>query len=243
MKKLIPALFAAIAIISCNEKDHGDANLHIAGKIKGFNQGTIYIKKIVDTSFVALDTIVIKGNSDFESHLKIDSPEMLYLFLDRGVTTSVDDNLPFFAEPGQMTITTSNEEFFNPAKITGSKNHKLYEDYLKIKSRFTGQNLELVQKNMEATKNSQVERLDSISTAIKRLQDKRYLYTVNFVLNNKDFEVAPYLTLAEIPDINMKYLDTIHKNLSPKVAQSHYGKILTKFVEERKKHDSDIAKQ
>jgi hypothetical protein len=29
------------------------------------------------------------------------------------------------------------------------------------------------------------------------------------LLNNKDYEVAPYVTLSEIYDINLKYLDTI----------------------------------
>ena len=32
---------------------------------------------------------------------------MLYLFLDRGQTNSIDNNLPFFAEPGNIKIETT----------------------------------------------------------------------------------------------------------------------------------------
>ena len=60
------------------------------------------------------------------------------------------------------------------------------------------------------------------------------MYTTNFAVNNADFEVAPYLALAEIPDINLKYLDTIQKSLSPKVAKSTYGKKLDVLIKERK---------
>jgi hypothetical protein len=43
--------------------------------------------RIVDTSLVAIDTINIDGSSVFESDIELQSPEMLYLFLDRGTTT------------------------------------------------------------------------------------------------------------------------------------------------------------
>ncbi|MDV6169927.1 DUF4369 domain-containing protein [Flavobacterium sp. DG1-102-2] len=242
MKKIILALFAITLFVSCQKEDHGDANLHITGNVKGLRQGKLYIQKVVDTALVAVDTIVINGKSEFESWVKIDSPEMLYLFLDRGQTNSVDNNLPFFAEPGEMKIETSNDEFFYKAKVTGSKNQKLYEDFLKIKSKFSNQNLDLVAKNMEATKNSNVQQLDSIAKASEHLIKRRYLYTANFALNNAKSEVAPYLALSEIPDINLRYLDTIQKSMSPKVAKSLYGKMLSKYIADRKKAETAEVK-
>jgi hypothetical protein len=50
----------------------------------------------------------------------------------------------------------------------------------------------------------------------------------------QDYE-APYITLSEIYDINLKYLDTIQKSMTPKVAKSMYGKKLTNFVEKELK--------
>ena len=235
MKRSMLALMAIVLFIACNKEDHGDTNLHITGNIKGLKQGKLYVQKIVDTTLIALDTIIINGKSSFESHLKIESPEMLYLFLDRGQTNSVDNNLPFFAEPGNMKIEASNEEFFAKAKITGSKNQELYEEYLKVKNRFNSQNLDLIEKNIQAAKNSNVVQLDSITQRHDNLTKRRYLYTVNFALTNSKQEIAPYLALSEIYDANIIYLDTIQKSMSPKVAKSHYGKMLTKFVADRKK--------
>lgn len=242
MKRSILALMALVLLVSCNKEDHGDANLHITGNIKGLKKGTIYIKKIVDTSLVPIDTIVFNGKSTFETYLKLDNPEMLYLFLDRGQTNSKDNNLPFFAEPGEMKIESSNEKFFYEAKITGSKNQELYEEFLKIKSRFTSDNLDLVAKNLEATKNSNVKQLDSISLKSDQLIKRRYLYTANFALNHAKNEIGPYIALSEIADINIKYLDTIQKSMSPKIAKSHYGKMLTKYLADRKKEESATVK-
>lgn len=242
MKRTILALMALVLLTACNKNDNADANLHITGKIKGLTQGKLYIQRVADTSLVTLDTIVINGNSSFESHLKIDSPEMLYLVLDRGQTNSVDNNLPFFAEPGNMKIEASNDEFFYRAKITGSKNQKLYEDFQKIKTRFTNENLELVSKNLEATKNSNVKQLDSIAIKSENLIKRRYLYTANFALNHAKQDIGPYIALSEIADVNIKYLDTIQKSMSPEVAKSLYGKMLTKYVAERKKAETEAVK-
>lgn len=237
MKKIVFALLAATLLYACN-KDHGDANLHITGTIKGLKQGKLYIKKIVDTSLITIDSIIINGNPKFESHVKIESPEMLYLILDRGQTASIDDRLPFFAEPGEMKIESSIDRFFAGAKITGSENQKIYEEFLKIKGRFTEKNMELVEKNIEATKNSNVKQLDSIMEQSEQLLKKRYRVTANFALNHAKHEVGPYVALSEIYDANIKYLDTIRKSMSPEVAKSHYGKMLTKFVEDRKKEEA-----
>lgn len=242
MKRLLPALMALVLLTACNNNDHGDANLHITGNIKGLKQGKLYIQRVVDTALVAIDTIVINGKSSFESHLKIDSPEMLYLFLDRGQTNSIDNSLPFFAEPGNMKIETSNDEFFYRAKVTGSKNQKLYEDFQQMKTRFTNDNLALVEKNLEATKNSNVKQLDSIAAKADQLLRRRYLFTANFALNNAKSEIGPYIALSEIADVNIKYLDTIQKSMSPEVAKSLYGKMLTKYVAERKKAATEAVK-
>ena len=236
MKYFIVTLFTIVTLSSCSKKE-SNGNLHITGNIKGLKKGTLYIQKIVDTSLVAIDTIKIDGDSNFTSDLEIKSPEMYYLFLDRGVTNSLDNNLPFFAEAGSIDIQTSLEYFTSDSKITGSKNQEKYEEYKKIISRFNDENLSLTEQKFNAFKNKNMKIVDSIENLQNLNLKRRYLFTTNFALNNKDFEVAPYLALAEISDINLKYLDTIQKTMSPKVAQSFYGKKLVQFYKERKKQE------
>ncbi|MFE3846738.1 DUF4369 domain-containing protein [Flavobacterium sp. LB3P45] len=233
MKKSIIAFVTLVLLSSCN-KNESKANLHITGNIKGLKKGTLYIQRIVDTTLVPIDTINIDGSSSFKSDLDLKSPEMLYLFLDRGVTNSLDNNLPFFAEAGSINIETSLEGYLSGAKITGSKNNDLFEDYKKINSRFNDEKLTLIEERFNAIKSSNAQKIDSISAKQDSNIKRKYLFATNFAINNRNYEVSPYIALSEIYDINIKYLDTIRKSMSPKVAQSLYGKKLTKYVTEIK---------
>ena len=161
MQKIIIALLSLLVITSCSEKK-SNKNLQITGNIKGLKKGTLYIQRIKDTTLVAIDTIQIDGDSHFTSEMNIDSPEMLYLFLDRGVSNSVDNNLPFFVEPGKINIESSLEFFTADAKITGSKNQELYDEYKKVVSRYVDENLELVVKRLDASKNKNTTELAKI---------------------------------------------------------------------------------
>ena len=229
MKKTIIAFVALLLLSACNQNE-SKGNVHITGNIKGLKKGTLYIQRIVDTTLVAIDTINIDGSAAFESDLDLKSPEMLYLFLDRGVSNSLDNNLPFFAEPGNIIIETTLDHYLSDAKITGSKNQEIYEEYKKINSRFTNENLSLIEKKFNAIKSQNTKALYSLSAKQDSNIKRKYLFATNFALNNRNFEVSPYIALSEIYDINVKYLDTIQKSMSPKVAKSLYGKKLTEYI-------------
>lgn len=238
MKKNVLLFVAFSLFIACKkEETKSDANLHITGNVKGIKQGKLYIQMLQDSTLVVMDSIIFEGKSEFESHLKIDSPEMLYLFLDRGQSNSLDNNLVVFAEPGNLSIDTSLETFYADAQIKGSKNHDLFQDFLKINSRFNNEQLLLLEKEIKAKQENNQASLDSIQVANEKLIKRKYLYTINFALTQKDYEVSPYIALSEVHDANLKYLDTIHKSMSPKVADSKYGKMLTKFIQERRKDE------
>jgi len=237
MKKSIIAFIATILVISCDKKEP-TGGLHITGNVKGLKEGTLYIQRIEDTVLVAIDSIKINGSSSFESHIELESPEMLYLFLDRGVTNSLDNNIMFFADPGHINIDTDLDNFIYNAKITGSKNHDLYEEYKKVNSRFQNENLDLVEAKFKALKRQDQTAVDSLEAKNQSNIKRKYLFSTNFVINNKDHEIAPYIALSEIYDINIKFLDTIQKSMTPKVANSLYGKKLTKYVSEVKKAEN-----
>lgn len=236
MNKIIIALLSLTILTSCGEEKKSADTLEITGTIKGLKKGKLYIQRVQDTSLVVLDSIILNGKSTFESTIKLDSPEMLYLFLDRGVSNSIDNNLLFFAEPGKMNIDTDLEFFLAKAKISGSKNQELYEQYKDIVSKFNDQQLGYLKDELLALKSKK-----DISVENTKKQDallkRRYLYAGNFALTNGDYEVAPYIALTDIYDINIKYLDTIAKSMSPKVAKSKYGKKLNEYLAERKKQE------
>lgn len=233
MKKLLLALLSLFIIASCENKP--ETNLQITGVVKGLQKGTLYLKKMGDSTFITLDSMKIDGKSEFESNIDLKSPEMLYLFLDRGETKSGDNNLMFFAEPGKINIATDLEYFYSKAVITGSKNNELFENYKKITSKYNEQQLELTVAKINALKNKQMDLIASIEEKSSVITKRKYLYAINFAVTNKNYEVAPYIALSEINDATVKYLDTIQKSMSPKVAKSRYGVMLTKYVGEIKK--------
>ena len=233
MKKII-AIATIVVLFACSKSDNKTGNVELTGNIEGLKQGKLYIQQLKDTNLVIIDSIIISGKSNFETKFQIEEPQMLYLSLDRGTTESTDNSIHFFAEPGKMTIETTLQGFYADAKISGSENHKIYEKYLKIKSTITDENLDLVEKEIKnnVTKNAAIS--EEINNKRDKLTIRKYLYTANFALVNPKYEVSPYIALTEIPDANLKLLDTINKTLSPKVAKSKYGKRLNEWIKERK---------
>lgn len=235
MKRIATALAAIGLLFSCQDAKHG--NLHLTGHVKGLGKGKLYIKKQGDSALVTLDSLIIEKDAPFETWLEVASPEVYVLQLDRGATSSMDDQLSFFAEPGEMKIETNLEAFYADARVSGSKNHELLEEFRKVNRRFTDTHAELLVEKMRAQRLGKTQRLDSLERISEHNMKRRYLYAVNFAVTHNDHEVAPYIALSEIPDVNLRYLDTIRSTMSPKVAQSLYGKKLTAFCNERKKNE------
>ncbi len=235
MKKIIWLLAVVMLTIACkNEKKEAAINFTISGNIKGLKKGTVYLKRIKDTSFTPLDSITLYNTSEFTLQTALEEPEALYLYLDKQDNNNYNDYLAFFAEPGTMTIHTTVQKFRRNAKITGGKNQAKLNEYQAIKKRFDIENLRLMNVNYEAQKQNDISKLEETKLGFKNNAIRKYLYTVNFAVNNKNLEVAPYILLSEIPDANIKYLDTVSKTLDPKIKKSKYGKELKRHIQLKK---------
>lgn len=228
MKKL-SLLVVLVCIMSCGKDD---SNFTLKGNVKGLMKGTVFLQKIQDSSLVTIDSMVINGTSEFELHTNLDSPEVLYLKLHK--QDNVENMMSFFADKGVTEITSTNKNFLFDAKIKGSKQQKKLEEYLVMMSRFQDQNLDLIKENFDAQKNQDSTKLNASIKNYNNHIKRKYLYTVNFAINNKDSEVAPYLALTQIYDANLKYLDTINSSLAPSIKTSKYGKELQEFINKRK---------
>ena len=237
MKKISILLLAIIALSSCNNKE---SNLTVSANIEGLKKGTVYLQKIEDTLMVDVDSVEVNGNANITLETFIESPQVMYLYLKKVDNSQYDDRIDFFAEEGEVTINTTLEKFVTDADIIGAKNQEKLEEYRKMMTRFNDKNLELIKENFEAQKEENEEKLIEVNKQYESLLKRKYLYTVNFAINNKDLEVAPYLALSEVFDANIKYLDTIYNSLEPKVKKSMYGKELKDFLKERKEEQKEI---
>lgn len=230
MNKLL-VIFIFISIFSCEEEVQHDLTVKV--NIEGLKKGTVYLKKAQDTALIVVDSIYVNdGNSTIELYSNLNSPEMFYVILDKKINEQF--KIPFFANLGITEINTSLKNFEIDAKIKGSDQQKTLEEYQIMIGKFNERNLELIKENFEAQRDQDSAKLNANETEYNNLLKRKYLYTVNFALNHKDSEVAPYLALSEIYDANVKWLDTINNSLTPKVKESTYGKELQTFIKKIK---------
>jgi hypothetical protein len=237
MKYLFTLTFISLLLTSCQNNND---NLFINGNIKGLKKGKVYLQKIGDSSLVNIDSVTISGSSEFAFSTYIEEPQIMFIELDRYNGQDYAELINFFAEPGEVSLKTSLKNYgIDLQVVTDSKNQKKFEEYNTIIKRFNSQRLELIQANFEASKSQNEAKIDSVNDKFNSILKRKYLYTVNFALNNKDLEVSPYVILSEAYDANIKYLDTVYNSLKKPVRKSLYGKQLKDLIEERRKNDEE----
>ena len=228
MKKLIILTLVLIFASCANNKN----NLTVKGNVKGLKKGTIYLSRALDSSYQVLDSTVLNGTSNFELKSNIEEPEVLFLSLD--ANSSKENYINFFADKGEVEINTTLKRFAYDYKVNGSKQQAKLDEFLKNSKRFNDTRLDLIKLQFEDISKGDSIKADSLKTLAEQNIKRKYLYTINFAINNKDSEVAPYITLTEVYDANITYLDTVYKVLPENIANSKYVKTLRTFIEERK---------
>ena len=218
-------LFVVIILLTaCSQQTK---KMMVSGNIKGLQKGTLYLQHVQDDGFTTLDSLEMTSTTDFVLGCDLKEAELLFLSLSKDVDA---ERISFFADKGHTTINTSLKRFKFDAQIEGGVQQKLLESYYKNIGRFKDQKLELIEAQLNAQKDGDSERADSLRVEMDKIVQRSYLYSINFAINNKDSEVAPFVAVSEIYDANVKYLDTINKVLPPKIANSKYGIILEAYI-------------
>jgi uncharacterized protein DUF4369 len=224
MKKIIGCIVLISLLISCGKTKNG--SLIVTGNIDGLKKGTLYLQKFKDTVLVSVDSIKLKGESNYMLVDEIESPEIYYITLDQ----KTDQKIPFFAEKGEITITTKLSKFVTSAKVLGSKNQALLEEHNDMVIKFRGKQLDLIKEKFDAQKNNDTALLSKLEKQETSLIKRKYLFSTNFAVNNAKYEVAPYIALTELYYANIRLLDTINNSLSKKVKATKYGLELESFI-------------
>lgn len=235
MRYLLSILVLLITLIGCTTDTE---TMKISGKVKGLKKGVILLQKFEDTTLITIDSVIITGDSNFKFSEKVESPEIYYLYVRLKDGTLHDDRIAFFAENGDLNIQTTLQNFGSAAHVSGSKNDSLLRNFDKLKQRYVSKNLELIEQRLKLKSTTADTVVNSLDRKLQSIISNKYLATINFAMNNSDYEIAPYLVLSEAYDANIKYLDTVYHGLSPKVKDSKYGKELEAYIKVRKTGDS-----
>ena len=228
MKRII-VLFTVFIAVSCSTTP----DLLVKGNVKGLKKGTLYLQKFEDTLFINIDSTVVSGDGMFELTSSIEEPEVFYLNLDDN-SQDKGNRIAFFADKGITEISATLKRFTFDPKIIGCDQQKRFDEYKTIARKFDNAALDILQEQFDADISKDTAKINIASKKAENNLKRKYLYAINFALNNKDSEVAPYIALAEIYDANISYLDTIYNVLPEKILNSKYGLELKGFIEERK---------
>ena len=234
MKKALYVLTILLIISACRDTIT-ENTMTISGHVKGLKKGTLYLQHIPDSTLVVIDSLIVSGNGSFSFQTELESPEIFYLYLNKKDGKDFNDRITFFGEPGTITINTSWNTFDSNAKITGSKTHEKLETYQKYMSNFDKRNFELFQQSINSKIPLDAAQLDSLQRQSDKNTKRAYLFAINHAINNKNSYLAPYIAINEIPNTNVKYLDSINNSLTPEVANSKYGKKLKELISKIKK--------
>lgn len=229
MKKVLVICLLGLIVACSGEKKQG--NMIVQGQIQGLKKGTLYLQKMVDTLIVSVDSISVLGEDSFTLTDDVESPEMYYLTFDANTS---EQKIMFFAEPGIITINDKVSNFGVNTKIEGSENQKVYEEYQGMTSKFQGRQLDILEANFNAQKDNDTQKSDSLRKVSEKLIQRRYIYSIQFALRHPDSEVTPYIALRDLPNANVKFLDSINDSLSEKVKKSLYGQKLGEFISDIK---------
>jgi len=229
MRGFVFLFLSLLLVTSCSKQ----GNFTVSGTVKGLKKGTLYLQKIEDTALVNIDSLVVDGDPDFTFTTVLDEPQVLYLHLDKRDASGYDDRVLFFAEPGEMNITTSLKNFEGFAAVTGSENQMKWIQFQTINNKFNDKNLDLIKESFDAQKSGDQETILKYDDSLNNLLKRRYRYTGNFAITNKELPVAPYIVVTQIPDATITYLDTLYKSLPNKTQKSMYGKQLKELIKSR----------
>ncbi|WP_394750416.1 DUF4369 domain-containing protein [Spongiimicrobium salis] len=228
MKKILFVGLLSAFFIACS----GDTanTMTVSGNIKGLKEGTLYLQHVPDTILVTLDSIKIDGDANFVFKTEITTPEVFYLYLSKKDNNAINDRIPFFGEPGQLTINSAWNTFDTNAKIEGSKTQKLWEEYQEIMTEFNKKSFGYMSASMDTILQKNPAAIDSLQKASDANTVAKYRYAINFALFHTDSHLAPYIAIKDIPDANITYLDSIYNSLDPNVVAAKYGKALEEHL-------------
>ena len=222
MKRFLLSLSAIVFLVSCSSNTK---NTEVTIIVDGLKKGTVYLQKITESGLVNLDSIESNGNEKLNLSLNLEHPELLYAYLDKFDGSSFNDRLAFFAEPGEIQISTTLNNFENAAVVSAGLEHEEFKKLWQMLSRFTKKDFELMQL-AQTDRITDEHFVDSIVNQSNSNNIKRYQFIANYALTNPNKYVSAYLITSEGEELNPRWKDSIFNSFSDAIKKSKYGQLL-----------------
>ena len=229
MKKILLFLIAGLFVMACNsQKTDSDVSggFQISGKIENADS-LLYLSQFKDGELLTLDTAVVV-NGVFTFSGKVDFPEMYYIaFGPREV-------FPFFIQNAEITIEGDRSDIEN-IKVTGSEPQDRYKTYSDGMKKYQGTQDSLEGAYVTAKQEGNEKLMQGIIDEYYSIKDKVDAYTKQFITDNSDCVVAPYLYFRTMAfQAEFAELDSMTNSFDAALEPSIYVQELKKRVEKLK---------
>ena len=218
MKKYL--ILIVLLILSCSIEKK---NFELSGKIDGLNGEKIYL---LESNSIILDSTKIDNSSLFTLKCYIEEPQILTLRLGDSDT----DQVKFFAETGEMTLSTTSKRFQFDAQFSGSKQQSNLDEFNSYLIKFEEKDIDLLEYQIQESIEGNKKEIDSISILRENNYKRKTLFIINYITNKKEEIISPYLALKYNIDIQADYLSKIYNSYSKEISESKYGIELNKII-------------
>lgn len=221
MKKLSIFLLVIIFLISCTRKND---SYTIKGKVTGIDAEMIILQKYETDQWIKIDSSRIEnGKFTFKGTTAL--PEMWYLAIKEKQVFA-----PLFVENSMIDVEIFTDST-DKVNIKGSISHDIYQHYQELNKSLDIRIAEVYKewkKAKESKDSVMMRQTDSISTVLDR-QMKQNL--VDFINNNRQTVVSPYLIIRNAWQFNLPELEELVNGLDTSLETSVYIQQLKKRIE------------
>ena len=210
-------------------KKTSQEKLSLMVKIKGFKKGTAFLEGLKNNQWVVIDSIKVLKNPNFVMGKKLAYPQILRFSIDQKKQQTVT----FFAENKPMTLEASLEKMNWKSKVSGSKNDSILKLFEKQMKELRFRRLKLIKEKIAAMKEKNTNALKTIEKKERAMLKNEYLFGINFIARERNYEVAPYLATNHLKEVNNHFLKKILDTLPSKIRNSFYGLTLEKIIQNR----------
>jgi hypothetical protein len=215
-------IFCTALFANCRN-EYQKSGFNITGEIKGVDNKTIILSKVIKDKFLVLDSCQIQS-SEFSFTGFVETPELYYIS-----DKNVENYFPLFVENSDIQIKAKNIRFEN-LEISGSESHQQFLDFMVDFSVYQDKYnyFTTILINQRLFENASGLQNDSTFYILKK---ERMNFLKNYVTTNYNSVVSAYITnKILINELTKDEIVQIISVFSPSVQKSVYYKLIVEFL-------------
>lgn len=226
MKNTLLIAIGLLFITACGSKKADEPTTNIKEvqkvfslslKVSDIDNSTAYIERIVDNEYAVIDTVAIES-SHLTYTMPIEQAEIIYVKFD-----GFKKRLKLFAENAEVSVIVASLENINETtEVSNGELNELMTSYYQEKKNFDEELKKLEDEENEAIANNDTEKVKQINTEYDRVYDEMLEFTEDFVKDNSNNVLGPYLTQRHLYPFEADRLAPLINGFSEETQSSVY---------------------